>query len=111
MEGYAILKNVRISPKKAMRVAKYVAGMDLLDAIDLLKVLPQKSAKLVYKAMKSAMHNLLYQYPNVDANTLYVKKVTIDKGIVYKRYVPMARGRAGKILKRTSHITVVISNE
>jgi large subunit ribosomal protein L22 len=42
---------------------------------------------------------------------LYVKKITIDKGIVYKRYIPMARGRAGRILKRTSHITVVISDE
>ena len=111
MEGYAILRNMRISPKKARRVAKHIAGMDLLDAIEVLKVLPQKGARFIYKALKSAMHNLLYQYPDADMNSLYVKKITIDKGIVYKRYIPMARGRAGRILKRTSHITVVISDE
>ncbi|MDA8163148.1 MAG: 50S ribosomal protein L22 [Desulfobacteraceae bacterium] len=107
MEARAVARHIRISPQKARLVADLVRNKRAGDAVQLLAVLPQKAARLIKKVLESAVANA-DQNPNIDVDTLYVKKVVIDKGPQLKRIRPRAQGRAFGILHRLSHITIVL---
>ncbi|CAK8720523.1 50S ribosomal protein L22 [Candidatus Electronema halotolerans] len=107
MEAKAVAKYIRISPQKARLVADVVRGKDVESAITTLRFMPKKAAEILRKVLESAIANA-EQTETIDVDTLYVKEIQINGGPMLKRFRPRAMGRAGKILKRTSHITVVV---
>jgi len=107
MEAKAVAKYIRISPQKARLVADVVRGKDVENAITTLRFMPKKAAGILRKVLESAVANA-EQTETIDVDTLYVKEIQINGGPMLKRFRPRAMGRAGKILKRTSHITVVV---
>ena len=107
METKAIAKYMRISPTKARLVAELIKGKPVDDALTLLKFVPKQGARLVSKVLHSALANA-EQNSNIDVDTLYVKKIFVDGGPTLKRWRPRAMGRANRILKRSSHITVIL---
>ncbi len=109
-EVKAVLKFVRISPQKVRKLVDAVKGKPAEAAIDMLKFMPQKGAAIVEKVMRSAVANA-EQNHNLDIDTLVVKNVIADQGPTLKRFRARARGRGTRILKRTAHITVVLSDE
>ena len=109
-EVKAVLKFVRISPQKVRKLVDAVKGKPAEAAIDMLKFMPQKGAAIVEKVVRSAVANA-EQNHNLDIDTLFVTNVTADQGPTLKRFRARARGRGTRILKRTAHITVVLSDE
>jgi large subunit ribosomal protein L22 len=101
-------KFVRISPTKVRRVAKLVRGKDVDEALNLLKRLPHKGARLLYSVMKSAKANA--ENNNKILSGLVVSEILINEGPRIKRFQPRARGRMCQIIKRTSHIFVGLNN-
>jgi large subunit ribosomal protein L22 len=104
----AITTNVRISPKKAQVVAQIVRGMDAKKALDMLRYMPNKPAKIIYKTLTSAVANAQHN-DNQETSTLVVSTIIVTKGIVLKRGNPISRGRSHPILKRTSNISLELS--
>ena len=109
-EVKAVLKFVRISPQKVRKLVDTVKGKPAEAAVDMLKFMPQKGAAIVEKVVRSAVANA-EQNHNLDIDTLVVKNVIADQGPTLKRFRARARGRGTRILKRTAHITVVLSDE
>ncbi|WP_417912219.1 50S ribosomal protein L22 [Candidatus Electronema sp. TJ] len=107
MEARAVAKHIRISPQKARLVADVVRGKDVETAVTTLRFMPKKAARILRKVLQSAVANA-EQTETIDVDTLYVKEIQINGGPMLKRFRPRAMGRAGRILKRTSHITVVV---
>ena len=105
----AIIRRVRISPKKANLVAYLIRGKKTTDALDILKFTPKKAAKILYKLVESASANAKNNFSQ-DEDSLYVKEVIVTEGPTYKRSLPISRGRVHPILKRTSHITVKVES-
>ena len=103
----AILRQIRISPKKANLVAGMVRGKGVEEALVMLKFMPKKGAKILYKVIHSATSNAENNMGQ-DRKELEIKKILVTKGPTYKRHNPISRGRAQPILKRTSHITVEV---
>lgn len=108
MKSRAIAKYVRISPFKLRRISNELKNMPVLDAESYLSVLPNKGALILKKVIHSARTNLFNINANAIEEDLYIKKILIDGGSMYKRYHPIARGRAQRILKRTSRILVEV---
>ena len=106
----ATAKYIRISPHKCRMVADMVRGKSVEEAMSILQFTPKKAAGLIMKVLQSAVANA-EQDPSVDVDKLYVKNVLIDDGPTWKRWDTRARGRATRILKRTSHITVILDQE
>ena len=102
----AKLRYVRVSPQKARLVADMVRGQDVDDALKVLKFTHKRTAPMISKLIASAMANATVKDPGVDVDALYVKTIQVDGGPVLRRFLPRAQGRATRILKRTSHITV-----
>ena len=111
METVASSRHNRVSAQKARLVANEIRGFSLPEAVDVLKAMPQKSARLILKTLSSAGANAKYKDPSVIEDKLYIKKITIDEGPTIKRFHARARGRAGRIRKRTSNILIVLSDE
>lgn len=109
MESSAKLTSVRLSPRKTRLVADLVRGKVIQEALNTLRFLPQPSAKLVSKLLQSAVANA-EQKGVSDVDALFVKSIYVDGGSVLKRYLPRAMGRASKIRKPTSHISVTLSD-
>jgi len=107
MESQAKLRNVRLSPRKARLVVDMVRGKKIQDAMNILQFSPQKTAPILSKLLKSAVANA-EQKGVSDVDALFVKTVMVDQGPVMKRFMPRAQGRASRIRKPTSHITVVL---
>ena len=107
METKAVAKYIRISPQKARLVADIIRGMNAEQAIVTLRFMPKKGARILKKVLESAVANA-NQVESIDVDTLYVKHISIDGGPMLKRFSPRAQGRATRILKRTSHITIVV---
>lgn len=107
MEAKAVGKGIRISPQKARLVADVVRGMGVDQAITTLRFMPKKGAGIIMKVLESAVANAT-QDEQADVDNLYIKKITIDGGPSLKRISPRAQGRATGIIKRTSHVTVVL---
>lgn len=107
MEISAVAKYIRISPQKARLVADVIRGMNAEKALTTLRFMPKKGAKIIKKVLESAVANA-NQIESLDVDTLYVKRILIDGGPMLKRFSPRAQGRATRILKRSSHITIVV---
>ena len=107
MEAKAILRTARISPQKARLVADQVRGLSAERAVNLLKFSDKKAAGMIYKIVYSAASNAENNY-GADADDLTVKTIMVDEGPTLKRFMARAKGRGTRILKRTSHITVVV---
>jgi large subunit ribosomal protein L22 len=110
MEAKAIAKHVRISARKARLVADEVRGYEYKEALDILKFVNKKASELIINVLNSAVANALQSNPNQDPEKLFIKKIYVDDGPIMKRFRPRARGRASRIRKRLSHITVVVSD-
>ena len=109
MEAQAKLTMARLSPRKTRLVVDMIRGRGIQDALTILKFSPQPSAKLIAKLLNSAVANA-DQKGVSDVDKLIVKTVFVDGGAVLKRFTPRAMGRASKIRKPTSHITVVVAD-
>ncbi|MEW6350419.1 MAG: 50S ribosomal protein L22 [Thermodesulfobacteriota bacterium] len=107
MEWVATLKHARISARKARLVADLVRGMKADAAIAVLQFTPKKAAVMIKRLVESAVGNAT-QSRGVDEDKLYVRSIKVDEGATGKRWMPRAMGRATRIRKRTSHITVGI---
>ena len=111
MEAKAIRKHVRGSAIKMRTVANLVRGKSVPQALALLAVLPHRATEPIAKTIKSAYSNLLDQNRDerFDDEALVIREIRIDEGPMFKRFQPAPRGRALPILKRTSHVTVVVA--
>ena len=110
MEAKAVAKYIRISPRKAAQVADLVRGKSVGEAYAILKFTPNKGAAIIKQVLKSAVANAEHNY-NMDVDKLYVSTIFVDQGPSLKRFKPRAMGRADGIMKRTSHITVMVSEK
>ena len=110
MEARAKLSYVRLSPQKARLIVDMVRGKKVQEALNILKFSPQKAAAVVSGVVSSAVANA-EQKGVSDVDRLVVKTITVDQGPVLKRFLPRAQGRATKIRKPTSHITVVLDEK
>ena len=105
--SYAIARHVRMSPLKVRRVVDLVRGMDVSDALTALKFAPQAASDPVYKVVASAVANA-ESAEALRVDELYISKAYVDEGVTLRRIRPRAKGSASRILKRGSHITVVV---
>ncbi|WP_226470196.1 50S ribosomal protein L22 [Luteimonas panaciterrae] len=103
----SILKTARISPQKARLVADQVRGLPAERAVNLLKFSDKKAAHLIKKVVESAIANA-ENNAGADIDELKITTITVDEGPALKRFMARAKGRGTRILKRTSHITVVV---
>jgi large subunit ribosomal protein L22 len=108
MEALAKLNGARISPQKCRLVADQIRGLKVGRAIETLSFHKKKAAKIVKKVLESAIANAEHN-EGADIDELRVSAIFVDEGPVLKRFMPRAKGRANQILKRTSHITVKVS--
>lgn len=104
----AVLRRIRISPKKANLVAGMVRGKKVDEALAVLRYTPKKGAKILQKVVQSAASNAKNNF-NQSLEDLVVSKILVTKGPTYKRSLPISRGRMHPIRKRTSHITVEVA--
>src|SRR5215468_5902580 len=105
----AIARHVRISPMKARRVVNLVRGLPAKDALTVLKFAPQAASEQVYKVLASAIANA-ENNERLDPDSLLVSEAFVDEGPTLKRFRARAQGRAYRIRKRTSHITIVVES-
>lgn len=106
MEVKAKATRVRISPRKARMVVDMVRGRDVLEAIELLKFVPNRAATDIEKLLKSVAANAENNY-DLDPEDLYIKAIYADDAPQMRRFKPKSRGRVGRILRRSCHITVI----
>jgi large subunit ribosomal protein L22 len=109
MEAKAILRTARISPQKARLVADQVRGMPVAKAADLLQFSDKKAAAMIRKVLWSAISNAENNL-GADIDELKITSIMVDEGPVLKRFMARAKGRGTRILKRTSHISVVVGS-
>lgn len=107
MEARAIQRYAKLSPQKARLVVDLVRGRRVEVALAMLEQLPKKGARILAKVIRSAVANAEHAQ-RVDVDALYVKRAFVDGGPTTKRFLPRAHGRATPLIKRTSHITVVV---
>lgn len=110
MEAKAVAKFIRVSPRKTRLVAENIKGKGVEDALNILRFTPKKPAKILSKVLFSAISNA-EQMPGVDVDSLIVDTVMVNEGPTWKRIQPRAMGRAYRIRKRTSHITIVVKEQ
>ncbi len=108
MEVKSITKHVRVSPKKARDVAREIQGLPVSVALDILTFTPKKSAQLINKTLKTAIADAENNF-SLDVDNLIIKEAVIGAGPTMKRHKPRARGSAGAIIKRTSHIFITLA--
>ena len=113
VESIARVKHIRVTPTKARRVVNMIRGKQAQEALAILKFAPQGASEPVYKLVASAIANARVKADKentfLDEQDLFVSEAFVDEGTTLKRFQPRAQGRAFQILKRTSHITVVLS--
>jgi large subunit ribosomal protein L22 len=113
VESIARVRHIRVTPQKARRVVNMIRGKQAAEALAILKFAPQGASEPVYKLVASAMANARVKADNensfLDEQDLFVAKAFVDDGATLKRFQPRAQGRAFQILKRTSHITIVLA--
>jgi len=111
MESRAVIRYIRISPLKVRKLLKSIKGNNVEQVLNILKFMPQKSAAIVGKLIRSAVANATQKDDSIDVDNLVIKNIFVDQGPALKRFRARARGRGTRILKRTSHITVVLSTD
>ena len=99
-----------MSPMKIRDITRQIQGLGATDALELLKFIPRKSARIVSKTLQSAIANAENNH-NLSSETLVIFKAVVDEGPALKRYKPAARGSAHPIRKRTSHINIVLAEK
>ncbi|MBU4337287.1 50S ribosomal protein L22 [Cellulomonas citrea] len=113
MEATAKARFIRVTPMKARRVVDLVRGKRAEEAVAVLRFAPQAASEPVLKVVESAIANAREgarrDGQRLDESALYISEAFVDEGPTLKRFRPRAQGRAGRILKRTSHITVVVA--
>lgn len=107
MEVTSTTKFVRISPKKARDVAREIQGLPVTNALDILTFTPKKAAMLIGKTLKTAIADAENNF-SLDTGSLTIKKAVIGAGPTLRRHMPRAKGSAGAILKRSSHISITL---
>jgi large subunit ribosomal protein L22 len=107
-QASATAKTVRVTSRKAKLVLDLIRGKDVKEALGILTFTPNNAAKITYKVVKSAAANATHNF-QMDESKLYVKECYANEGVTLKRYMPRAKGSASSIMKRTSHITVVVA--
>ena len=108
-DSYTKISSVFRSPSKIRQLVAEVKGRNVGQALDLLDYTPRPVAKTVGKLIRSAVANAVNMEGRVEVDDLYIKELSVGDGPRMKRWVPRARGRATPIIKRTSHITVVVA--
>ncbi|MEK4231133.1 MAG: 50S ribosomal protein L22 [Solibacillus sp.] len=109
-QAKAIARTVRIAPRKVRLVVDLIRGKQIGEAVAILRHTPKAASPVVEKVLKSAVANAEHNY-ELDINNLVVSEVFVDEGPTLKRFRPRAQGRASAINKRTSHITIVVSEK
>jgi len=109
MKAKAVVRDVRMSPRKMRIVANMVRGKRVDQAMTLLRLLPKKAARVVSKLLVSAVANAEHQGEQ-DVDALEVRVCAVDNGPILKRFMPRAMGRANRIQHRTSHVTIVVES-
>jgi large subunit ribosomal protein L22 len=113
VESIARVKHIRVTPQKARRVVNLIRGKQATEALAILKFAPQGASEPVYKLVAAAIANARVKADKdnsyLDEQDLVVAKAFVDEGTTLKRFQPRAQGRAFRINKRTSHITVVLA--
>ena len=110
MQAKAVAKTIRIAPRKVRLVVDLIRGKNVGEAISILKHTQRGASSVVEKVLNSAISNAEHNY-DMDVNNLYVSEAYVDEGVTLKRFRPRAQGSASPINKRTSHITVVVSEK
>ncbi|MFW6092964.1 MAG: 50S ribosomal protein L22 [Pseudomonadota bacterium] len=110
MQVSATAKRLRVSPQKARLVVDLVRGKPVGEALDILAFSTQKASGLVRKVVESAIANA-ENNEAADVDELRISEIFVNEGITMKRIKPRAKGRADRIFKRTSHITVTVTDE
>lgn len=109
MEAKAVARTIRIAPRKVRLVLDLIRGKDVREAVAILKLTNKASSPVVEKLLMSALANAEHNY-GMNADQLVVKEAYANEGPTLKRFRPRAQGRASAINKRTSHITIVVSD-
>lgn len=107
MRVRAIAKYIRVSPRKIRLLMREIRGKRVEEALNVLTFAPQRGAPVLRKLIKSAVANAS-QHPDVDVDNLFVKHIFADEGPTLKRFMPRAMGRATRIRRRTSHLTIIL---
>lgn len=110
MEAKAIAKWIRISPIKARLLTSQIQGKSVEEALRLTRLARVKAARIVRKCLESAIANAEHNY-DMDVDALWVKEARVDKGPFWKRLRPGSRGKISIRKRRTSHITIVVSDD
>ena len=114
-DARAVARHVRVTPQKARRVVDLIRGKNATDAISVLRFAPQGASEPVLKVLESAIANARVKADKTaerfDERELVIAAAFVDEGTTMKRFRPRAQGRAGRINKRTSHITVVLAHK
>ncbi len=110
MEASAVAKYVRVSPRKVRLIMDQIRGKRVEEAQKMLTFAPQKGSRIILKLLNSAVANA-QQNSDADVDNMYIKRVYADEGPVLKRFMPRAHGRATRILKRTSHLTIILNEK
>ena len=109
-QAKATARTVRIAPRKVRLVIDLIRGKKIGEAVSILRLTPKAASPVVEKVLNSAIANAEHNY-EMDVENLIVSEVYVDEGPTMKRFRPRAQGRASAINKRTSHITVVVSEK
>ncbi|WP_026369811.1 50S ribosomal protein L22 [Kallotenue papyrolyticum] len=109
MQARAVLRGFRMSPTKVRLVADLVRGKRVDEALAILRNMPHKAAREIYRTVASAAANAENNF-QMDRDDLVIKTIMVDEGPALKRYMPRARGRVNVIRKRSSHITVIVDD-
>lgn len=110
MQAKAKAKQVRVAPRKARLVVDLIRGKAVGEAFAILRNTPKSASPIVEKVLKSAVANAEHNY-EMEPDNLIVQTAFVDEGVTLKRFRPRAMGRAGRINKRTSHITIIVSEK
>lgn len=111
MEVKAVAKHIRVSSTKVRGITNSIKGKNVAEALNILAYISKAASKVVEKVLKSAVANAQESKGVKDIDTLVIKHAFVNQGPTLKRFRPRAMGRASRIRKRTSHITVVLSDE
>jgi large subunit ribosomal protein L22 len=109
LDARATARFVRISPRKVGQISHLIRGKNVDEAIRILQFTHKAGARVMEKVLKSAVSNAVNIEGKIDVDTLKVKEIRIGPGPTMKRFLPRALGRATPILKRTSHVTVIVT--
>ncbi len=107
MEAKALAKHIRIAPRKVRIVMDLIRGKNVGEAFAILKHVPKVGSEVLEKVLKSAVANAEHNY-DMNADNLYIAEAYVDQGPTLKRIHPRSRGQAFKILKRTSHVSIIV---